>query len=184
MAHINKVLRSIEAPDRSRCVDVFVRPDGPFGFEEYLRESEDERCWFPAAFHGARPHANDEAALDDALAHVAWAVNMGCLGFHVWPSRADTPERTDELRIDLGDGFALQDDPGALGDEARSFETSLAANMQRQGMSPATTVSTPALSKAFPTRFATALCPPSRGPSATSPMPVQATLPGSVRRAP
>lgn len=35
------------------------------------------------------------------LAHVAWAVNMGCLGFHPWPSRADDPGTTDELRIDL-----------------------------------------------------------------------------------
>ena len=25
------------------------------------------------------------------LAHVAWAVNLGCLGFHVWPARATTP---------------------------------------------------------------------------------------------
>jgi DNA ligase D-like protein (predicted polymerase) len=35
------------------------------------------------------------------LAHLAWAVNMGCLGFHVWPYRADDPEHADELRIDL-----------------------------------------------------------------------------------
>lgn len=35
------------------------------------------------------------------LAHVAWAVNIGCLGFHVWPGRADDPEHADELRIDL-----------------------------------------------------------------------------------
>ncbi len=33
--------------------------------------------------------------------HVLWAVNLGCLGFHVWPYLADDPERTDELRIDL-----------------------------------------------------------------------------------
>jgi len=35
------------------------------------------------------------------LAHVLWAVNLGCLGFHVWPSHADDPEHADELRIDL-----------------------------------------------------------------------------------
>ncbi|MCU1484853.1 MAG: ATP-dependent ligase [Actinomycetia bacterium] len=35
------------------------------------------------------------------IAHVAWAVNMGCLGFHVWPAMADDPEHADELRIDL-----------------------------------------------------------------------------------
>src|SRR3712207_6774342 len=35
------------------------------------------------------------------LAHVAWAVNLACLGFHVWPFRADDPEHADELRLDL-----------------------------------------------------------------------------------
>ena len=35
------------------------------------------------------------------LAHILWAVNLGCLGFHVWPYHAETPEVTDELRIDL-----------------------------------------------------------------------------------
>ena len=35
------------------------------------------------------------------LAHVLWAANQGCLGFHPWPYRAATPEDTDELRIDL-----------------------------------------------------------------------------------
>ncbi len=35
------------------------------------------------------------------LAHVAWAVNMGCLGFHGWPTLADDQAHADELRIDL-----------------------------------------------------------------------------------
>ena len=35
------------------------------------------------------------------LAHVAWAVNIGCLGFHVWPFLADDPDHADELRLDL-----------------------------------------------------------------------------------
>jgi DNA ligase D len=35
------------------------------------------------------------------VAHLAWAVNLGCLGFHVWPYRADDPDHADELRIDL-----------------------------------------------------------------------------------
>ena len=26
------------------------------------------------------------------VAHVAWAVNLACLGFHVWPHRADDPD--------------------------------------------------------------------------------------------
>ena len=35
------------------------------------------------------------------MAHVLWAVNLGCLGFHLWPFTADRPEVADELRIDL-----------------------------------------------------------------------------------
>jgi len=34
-------------------------------------------------------------------AHVVWAINLGCLGFHVWPYRAANPEHCDELRLDL-----------------------------------------------------------------------------------
>ena len=44
------------------------------------------------------------------VAHVAWAVNLACLGFHVWPNRAEDDEHADELRLDLdpqpGTGFA------------------------------------------------------------------------------
>src|SRR5215213_3299993 len=45
------------------------------------------------------------------LAHVLWAANQGCLGFHPWPYRAAEPEDVDELRIDLdpspGTTFAM-----------------------------------------------------------------------------
>jgi DNA ligase D len=35
------------------------------------------------------------------MAHVVWAVNLACLGFHVWPHLCDHPEVADELRLDL-----------------------------------------------------------------------------------
>lgn len=53
------------------------------------------------------PNGTESDALVVAdLAHVVWAVNQGCLGFHVWPSRSpDGAERVsdvvDELRVDL-----------------------------------------------------------------------------------
>ncbi len=34
-------------------------------------------------------------------AHIIWAVNLGCIGFHLWPFRVDEPQYADELRIDL-----------------------------------------------------------------------------------
>ena len=41
------------------------------------------------------------ALVAEDLGHVAWAVNMGCLGFHVWPFLAADDAHADELRIDL-----------------------------------------------------------------------------------
>ena len=35
------------------------------------------------------------------IAHVAWAVNLACLGFHVWPYLAADAAHCDELRLDL-----------------------------------------------------------------------------------
>ncbi|NIJ12877.1 DNA ligase D [Saccharomonospora amisosensis] len=50
----------------------------------------------------ATPNGTTSDALVAAdLAHVLWAVNLGCLGFHVWPYHADAPQITDELRVDL-----------------------------------------------------------------------------------
>ncbi|MFP5254704.1 MAG: non-homologous end-joining DNA ligase [Acidimicrobiia bacterium] len=43
---------------------------------------------------------SDALVLAD-LAHVLWAVNQGCLGFHVWPDRLPHLGLADELRIDL-----------------------------------------------------------------------------------
>ena len=47
------------------------------------------------------------------MAHVVWAVNLGCLGFHVWPYQADDLDHADELRIDLdpSPGRHVRDDP-------------------------------------------------------------------------
>jgi DNA ligase D len=47
------------------------------------------------------------------ISHVLWAVNLGCLGLHLWPYRADDPEHADELRIDL------DPQPGTTFDEIR-----------------------------------------------------------------
>lgn len=47
------------------------------------------------------------------LAHLLWAVNLGCLGFHPWPYLAAHPEVADELRIDLDPS------PGVTFDQVR-----------------------------------------------------------------
>ncbi len=50
----------------------------------------------------ATPNGTSSEALVVAdLAHLLWAVNIGCLGFHPWPYLAAHPEHHDELRLDL-----------------------------------------------------------------------------------
>jgi DNA ligase D len=50
----------------------------------------------------ATPNGTTSDALVAAdVAHLLWAVNQGCLGFHVWPNRLPDLEIADELRIDL-----------------------------------------------------------------------------------
>jgi DNA ligase D-like protein (predicted polymerase) len=48
------------------------------------------------------PNGTPSQALVAAdVAHIVWAVNLGCIGLHVWPYLADDPEHADQLRIDL-----------------------------------------------------------------------------------
>jgi len=68
----NRVLRSIEIDSGNRCVDIFLRPDGSAGFEEYRRDSEDGRGWFPVGSYSAHVYATEAAALDAAFETVSW----------------------------------------------------------------------------------------------------------------
>jgi DNA ligase D len=62
------------------------------------------------------------------LAHVAWAVNLGCLGFHVWPFLASAPEFCDELRLDL------DPQPGTDFDDVRRAAAELKALLDELGV--------------------------------------------------
>ena len=72
MAQVNKVLRSVNTPDGGRCVDIFVRPDGTFGFEEFRRDVEDLSGWFAIGGFTAKVFDTEQDALDQALAAVSW----------------------------------------------------------------------------------------------------------------
>ena len=68
----NKVHNSFEAPGGSVCVDIFQRPDGSWGIEEYRRDSEDGRGWYVTGFLGEARYADRESALSSAQSLVAW----------------------------------------------------------------------------------------------------------------
>ena len=72
MATANRVLRSIETDDGGRCVGLFARPDGTFGFEEYRRDPEDMSGWFPLHRYSHHVFATAEDALAQAKSSAAW----------------------------------------------------------------------------------------------------------------
>ncbi len=57
--------------------------------------------WLRTAVVSTPNGTSSNALVVADIAHVVWAANMGCLGFHVWPYHADDPHHVDELRIDL-----------------------------------------------------------------------------------
>lgn len=76
MAHINKVMKSVNSPDGSHCVDIFVRPDGSFGFEEYRRDVEDPGGWFPIGHHATMTFQTEHAARQAAGRRVCWLSSL------------------------------------------------------------------------------------------------------------
>ena len=62
------------------------------------------------------------------IAHVVWAVNLACLGFHVWPNKHDQPDVADELRLDL------DPQPGVDFDEIRAAAAELRRLLDELGI--------------------------------------------------
>lgn len=68
----NLVLQSLEAEGGQRCVDIFQRADGTFGFEEYRRDSEDGRGWFRIGSYDGRVFASETDARQAAQSAIQW----------------------------------------------------------------------------------------------------------------
>jgi hypothetical protein len=77
MVHINKVMTSTNDDTGFRCVDIFLRPDGTFGFEEYRRDPEDGRGWRSATGFGERSFLSVELAASAAKQSVGWLSKTG-----------------------------------------------------------------------------------------------------------
>jgi len=68
-------------------------------FQKRVPESHPD--WLETTTVSTPNGTTSQALVAADLAHVLWAVNLACLGFHVWPNRAADPDHADELRIDL-----------------------------------------------------------------------------------
>lgn len=77
-------------------------PHGASGNNFFQKRVPDSRPEWLETTVVSTPNGTTSRSLVAAdIAHVVWAVNLACLGFHVWPYHADDPDHADELRIDL-----------------------------------------------------------------------------------
>ncbi|WP_281684318.1 hypothetical protein [Thalassobaculum salexigens] len=66
------VFDSVENRQHDRCLDLFSRPDGSYGFEEFRRDPEDGGGWTPVAYHSAARFETAAAASAAATEQVPW----------------------------------------------------------------------------------------------------------------
>lgn len=77
-------------------------PNGAGGSSFFQKRVPAQRPkWLQTTVVSTPNGTTSQALVAADLAHVLWAVNLGCLGFHVWPARAVDQDHADELRIDL-----------------------------------------------------------------------------------
>ena len=70
------VFVSVENDEHDRCVDLFHRPDGSFGFEEFRRDIEDAGEWTPLGYHSGAAYPTSSAAYAAAESAVPWLADM------------------------------------------------------------------------------------------------------------
>jgi hypothetical protein len=70
------VLASHQTPTAERCVDVFSRPNGSFGFEEFRRDVEDMGAWTPVNYFSAQEYPTEESARSAACVAVPWLAKL------------------------------------------------------------------------------------------------------------
>jgi hypothetical protein len=66
------VFTSIENPEGNRCVDLFLRPDGTYGFEGFRKDPGDAGAWTPVQYYSAATYASKDNAIAAATSAVTW----------------------------------------------------------------------------------------------------------------
>ncbi|HEX4776040.1 MAG TPA: non-homologous end-joining DNA ligase [Acidimicrobiia bacterium] len=104
-------------------------PQGAGGSSFFQKRVPDDRpVWLETTIVSTPNGTTSRALVVADVAHVAWAVNLGCLGFHVWPSRASDPQHADELRIDL------DPQPGVVFEQVRAAAHEVRALLDELGV--------------------------------------------------
>ncbi len=121
ITHPDKVLFAQRGETKGDLADYYLRVAGPLmramGGRPVLLERYPEGAGGPSFFQKRVPASAPDWLQTTTVStpngttaralvavdtdHVLWAVNLGCLGFHVWPYLTSDADHADELRIDL-----------------------------------------------------------------------------------
>ena len=70
------VLASPSTPAVDRCVDIFKRPEGTFGFEEFRRDPEDMGAWTPVVYYSVWEYQTEAEVFAAARNVVPWLAGV------------------------------------------------------------------------------------------------------------
>jgi DNA ligase D len=88
------------AGDRPTLMQRFPHgAEGSSFFQKRVSDSAPE--WLQTTIVSTPNGTTSRALVLADMAHAIWAVNLACLGFHLWPYTRDHAEVADELRLDL-----------------------------------------------------------------------------------
>jgi DNA ligase D len=100
--------------------------EGKSFFQKRVPETTPE--WLQTTIVSTPNGTTSRALVLADIAHVVWAVNLACLGFHVWPSKQELPDVADELRLDL------DPQPGVDFDDVRAAAAELHRLLDELGL--------------------------------------------------
>src|SRR5215831_1557917 len=100
--------------------------DGSSFFQKRVPETAPE--WLQTTIVSTPNGTTSRALVLADMAHVLWAVNLACLGFHLWPYLSERPDVADELRLDL------DPQPGVGFDEIRAAAVELRTLLDELGI--------------------------------------------------
>jgi hypothetical protein len=70
------VLVSHQTAEANRCVDIFSRPDGSFGFEEFRRDPEDVGRWTAISSYAGHQYPTEFETVVVAKRAVPWLEHL------------------------------------------------------------------------------------------------------------
>ena len=68
----NTVIFSINNDEGNLCLDIFIRENKTFGFEEFRKDPENINGWYKIGNYGDKIYFNQKEAYENACKNIMW----------------------------------------------------------------------------------------------------------------